>query len=92
MALIKKSIVINCSVQLCNILSKRNELQYLQMNNSVFQFYFRKTPAILHQQNFWWFRFFLIRRLPRYLKNIQTETTERFLVGNTKIDILTNQG
>jgi len=30
--------------------------------------------------------------LPRYLKNLQNKTTKSFLVSNTKIKILTNQG
>jgi len=30
--------------------------------------------------------------LPRYLKNVQNETTPCFFVGNTKISILTKQG
>jgi len=52
-----------------------------------FQIYFNKLP--LHQQNFlvvsvlsnspW---------LPRYLKNVQSDTTKRFSVGNTKVNIL----
>jgi len=47
-----------------------------------FQIYFRKIP--LHQQNFWWFRFFLIPLgCLRYLKNVQNETTKLFSVGNT---------
>jgi len=46
------------------------------------QIYFRKTP--LHQQNFWWSRFFLIRLGCREIwKNVENETTKLFSVGNT---------
>jgi len=47
----------------------------------------------LHQQKFWWFRDFLIRCGFRDIfKKRPNETTIRFLVGNGKINILTNQG
>jgi len=55
------------------------------------EFYFKKIS--LHQQ-----KFLVISVLsnspwlPRNLKNLQNETTKRFLVGNTNINILTNQG
>jgi len=45
----------------------------------------------LLKQNKGLYQFYLLW-LPRCLKNVQNETTKRFLVGNTKINILTNQG
>jgi len=55
------------------------------------QFYFRKIP--LHQQNF--LVISVLSNSPwlsRNLKNVQTVSTKLFLIGNTCINISTNQG
>jgi len=63
----------------------------LKVEQGVIQFYFRKIPHI--NKNFWWIQLFLIRCGWRDVwKKVQNETTKRFLVGNTKINILTYQG
>jgi len=51
-----------------------------------------KHTVLLHQQKILIISGFSKLWLPRYLKNVQNETIKRFLVGNTKINILTNQG
>jgi len=50
-------------------------------------FTLERYPCI--NKNFWWSLFFLISLGCRKIwKNVQNETTKRFSVGNTKVNIL----
>jgi len=52
-----------------------------------FRFTLERYPCI--NKYFWWFQFFLIRLGCRDIwKNVQSETTKRFSLGNTKVNII----